>query len=201
MANHTRRTRSALLASCWSAASLALLAACGGSGGGHSGGKGGRSDHVASIGTPSTGSGGGSSATPSASSSDGGRPQLRLDTSDAETTRLTEVYFACLHDHGVPSAHKPGAGDAWFPGGSRTKYPAAYSACQSKLPLQPPQEDPAKNPHYADDFRAFITCMNDHGVKIRAVSANGDWNYDGTTTVSQSQQDTIQHTCTLKAYS
>ena len=202
MANHTRRTRSALLASCLSAASLALLVACGGSGGGQSDGKGGTSDHVASIGTPSTGSGGGSSAKPSASSSDAGRPQLRLDTSDAEVLRLTEVYFDCLHDHGLPSGHKPGDGDAWFPnGGGPTKYPAIYRACQSKQPLQPPEEDPAKNPHYADDFRAFVACMNDHGLKIRPLSHLGDYDFVGTPRFSQAQEDGITRTCTLKAYS
>ena len=197
MANHTRRMRSALLAGCLSAASLALLVACGGSGGGHSDGKGGTSDHVASIGTPSTGSGGGSSAT---SSSDAGRPQLRMDTSPAEAARLDAVYFGCLHDHGVPSGHKPGSGNAWSPSGDATKYPAQYKACESKLPLQPPEEDPAKNPHYADDFRAEIKCLNDGGLKVRALPDLQGWNYNGSTSMSEAQEDKLQRRCELQSY-
>ena len=201
MANHTRRMRSALLTGCLSAASLALLAACGSSGGAQSDGKGGTSDHVASITTPSTGSGGGSSAKPSASSSDGGRPQLRMDTSQAEVQRLDAVYFGCLHDHGVPSAHKPGSGNTWSPGGDATKYPAAYKACASKQPLQPPEEDPAKNPHYADDFRADIKCLNDGGLGVHALSTPGEWTFDSPTpTMSDAQEQKLQRKCELQSY-
>ena len=201
MANHTRRMRSALLASCLSAASLALLVACGGSGGGHSDGKGGTSDHVASIGTPSTGSGGGSSAKPSASSSDTGRPQLRMDTSPAEALRLDAAFYACLHDHGVPSGHKPGSGNMWFPGGGSDKYPAQYKACQSKQPLQPPEEDPAKNPNYADDFRADIKCLNDGGLGVHALSTLGDWTFNSSTpTMSEAQMYKLQRKCELQSY-
>ena len=192
--------RSALLVSCLSAASLALLAACGSSGGAQSDGKGGTSDHVASITTPSTGSGGGSSAKPSASSSDGGRPQLRMDTSPAEQTRLTAVYNACLHDHGVPSGHKPGSGNMWFPGYDMTKYPAQYKACESKHPLQPPEEDPAKNPNYADDFRANIKCLNAGGLGVHALPNLEGWTWDSSTpTLGGAQTKARERRCELQS--
>ncbi len=194
MSNLTHRSRSAVLAGLGAAAALALLAACGGGSGGDgdtaSKGKG-----VASINSPSAS---GASASVSAAA-ESGRPQLRVDTTEAERGRLYQIWTDCLHDHGVPAAHKPGS-TAWSLSGDIKKYPAATSACLSKRPIEPPEEDPATNPHYMDDFRTYIRCLNAGGLKVTGLSDGSGWNYDGTPTLSQSEQDKLDRKCTLKAY-
>jgi hypothetical protein len=131
--------------------------------------------------------------------SDAGRPQLRLDTSDAERTRLNGIYLDCLRDHGVPGGYKPGS-KQWFPGGGATQNAAAYRACLGKEPLQPPELDPARNPHYLDDFRTYIRCLNDGGLKVKGLADGSGWNYDGQSSLTQAQQDKLDHDCELKAY-
>ncbi|MET7487259.1 hypothetical protein [Streptomyces sp. NPDC005538] len=179
---------------------ISALVALTGCGGGKA-----KDDGVASINDPS---GSGASAKASADT-DSGRPQLRVDTSDEEATRLFAVWTACLHDKGVPGAHKPGAGNTWFIDGPATKYPAQYKACLSKQPLQPPEEDPDKNPHYVDDFRAWVKCMNDKGMKVHMIpdhSAGRDafsWTYNEgyVPTVSEAEGYKIQDDCKRKAFS
>lgn len=193
LSKHTQRLRSALLTGCFSAAALCLLVACGGSGSGNSGGT---SDHVASIGGP--GKGGGPSASPS--SSDAGRPHLRMDSSDAEVLRLDSIWWDCLHEHGVPGGHKPGAGDIWYIGGKRTDYPAAYQACQSKEPVIPWQEDESRNPHYGDDFRASIKCQRDAGLMVHALPNYGE-DYDSSAVhLSTTQENRIVKRCILQSF-
>ncbi|WP_405865509.1 hypothetical protein OG407_41675 [Streptomyces sp. NBC_01515] len=128
-----------------------------------------------------------------------GRPQLRLDTSRQEQDRLTFVYFDCLRDHGVLGGHKPGSSQ-WFPGGGATKNAAAYKACLVKKPLQPPELDPAKNPHYLDDFRTYIRCLDDGGLKVKGPADGSGWNRDGGSTPTRAQQDRLDHDCELRAY-
>ncbi|MGW0832352.1 hypothetical protein [Streptomyces prunicolor] len=194
MPNLTQRIRAAALTGLGTAAALSLLVACG-DGSGGDGNSAAKDTGVASIETPRT-----SGATASASAgAESGRPQLRLDTTDAERARLYQIWTNCLHDHGVPAGHKPGSTE-WSLSASTDKYPAALSACLSKRPIEPPEEDPAKNPHYMDDFRTYIKCLNDGGLKVTGLSDGSGWNYDGTPTLSQSEQSALDRTCTLKAY-
>ncbi|WP_043671645.1 hypothetical protein [Streptomyces xylophagus] len=190
MSNLTHRRRSAALTGLGAAAALALLAACGG---GHTESKDKQDKGVASIVTPSASG----SPTPDASP-ESGRPQLRLDTSPAEEARLNGIYLNCLRDHGVPGGYKPGSSQ-WFPGGGSTK-DAAYKACLSKKPLQPPELDPATNPHYLDDFREYVRCLNAGGLKVKGLPDGSGWNYDGPVTLSESEQADLDRRCTLKAY-
>ncbi|MFK4105120.1 hypothetical protein ACI2L1_34655 [Streptomyces sp. NPDC019531] len=184
---------------------MSALVALTGCGGGGSGGGEANDDGVASINDPS-GSGASAKATADA---DSGRPQLRLDTSDEEATRLFAVWTACLHDKGVPGGHKPGAGDTWFVSEPAAKYPAQYKACQSKQPLQPPELVPSTNPHYVDDFRAWVKCMNDKGMKVHMIpdhSAGTDdysFTYDEgyVPTISEAEENKIQGNCQREAFS
>ncbi|MFJ5303616.1 hypothetical protein [Streptomyces sp. NPDC088350] len=192
MSNLTHRRRSAALTGLGAAAALALLAACGG---GHTESKDKQDKGVASI-TTASASG---SPTPDASS-EAGRPQLRLDTSPAEEARLNGIYLDCLRDHGVPGGYKPGSSQ-WYPGGGgRGRDSAARRACLPKLPLQPPELDPARNPHYLDDFREYIRCLNAGGLKVKGLPDGSGWNYDGPLTLSDSEQADLDRHCTLKAY-
>ncbi|MDV7216798.1 hypothetical protein [Streptomyces prunicolor] len=133
---------------------------------------------------------------------DSGRPRLGLDTSEAEANRLEGICFGRPHGHGVPSGHKPSAGNTWLPRVSPDKHPAAVKACLSKKPLQPPEEDPAKNPHYADGFRAYIKCLNDGGLKAHALPDNAGWTFDGSApTMSESAENNLERNCALEAFS
>ncbi|MDV7216796.1 hypothetical protein [Streptomyces prunicolor] len=175
---------------------LPVPAACGGGSGG-GGSTAATDDSAASIAGPVAS--GGSSKASAGTDSGTGRPQLRLDTSEAEKARPAAVFFACLHDKGVPSAHKPGQGDRWFPKGVSTDHPAAWKACESKAPLQPPELDPGKNPHYMDDFRAYITCLNKGGMKVRGLADGSGWNFVSSS-LSQAAQNELDRSCTMEAY-
>ncbi|MEV5531311.1 hypothetical protein [Streptomyces prunicolor] len=189
MSNLTHRIRAAALTGLGTAAALSLLVACG------DGDTAAKDKGVASLKSPSASAG---SASASATS-ESGRPQLRLDTTDAERGRLYGIWTDCLHDHGVPAGHKPGS-TAWSLAGDIRKYPAATRACLSKRPIEPPELDPAKNPHYMDDFRKEIKCLNDGGLKVKGLADGSGWNYDGVSGLTQAQEDTLRHKCELEAY-
>jgi hypothetical protein len=56
---------------------------------------------------------------------------------------------------------------------------AAKKACTNKLPLQPPELDQSRNPHYLDQFHAYLTCLTGHGVMVHATDPFGSgWTYD-----------------------
>ncbi|MFG2374916.1 hypothetical protein ACGFY9_25985 [Streptomyces sp. NPDC048504] len=194
MSKLTHRNRSAVLAGLGAAAALSLLVACGGSdsGGDSSASKG---KGVASIDSPSAS---GASASASAAK-ESGRPQLRVDSTDEERTRLYQIWTNCLHDHGVPAGHKPGSTE-WSLAASPGKYPAAMNACVSKRPIEPPEEDPATNPHYMDDFRTYIKCLNDGGLKVKGLADGSGWNFDGESSLTEAQRSKLDKDCEVKAY-
>ncbi|MFK4105119.1 hypothetical protein ACI2L1_34650 [Streptomyces sp. NPDC019531] len=188
-----------------SVTALIVLTACGGGGSSDADDNGkAKDDGVASINDPS-GSGASAKATADA---DSGRPQLRLDTSDEESARLWGVWGACLHDKGVPSGKKSGS-DKWMPNTTPDKYPAQYKACQSKQPLQPPETEPDTNPHYVDDYRAYVKCLNDHGIKVHMIPDHSmgtdalawTFNKDYVQTMSEAESGKIDEKCEREAFS
>src|SRR5262245_14284612 len=76
-----------------------------------------------------------------ATPTDAKRPQLRLDTSDAERDRLFTAYDDCLVAHGVKVNPVNQSGPAGNGPGRRLDQSgepkSAYVACAGKLPLQP----------------------------------------------------------------
>src|SRR4051794_24437237 len=154
---------------------IAVLTACsGGSGGTDGGAKAGGGD-VASL--PSSGTAGGSAK--ATIDPDAGRPQIRLDSSTEDINRMQESWLACLNEKGGSNAlmeYKMKEG----------KTPAGM-ACHSKLPLDPPELDPAKNPHYNDDERVMTKCMNSKGFKHASDASKPNW-------------DTVNRACQLKAF-
>ncbi|MFE7752322.1 hypothetical protein [Streptomyces sp. NPDC057428] len=186
---HRSRLRGGgLLGAVLMAAGLALTA-CGG-GGSDSGTKSSSDGDIASIVTPSPG-GRGAGATPSAQSSvaaaEARRPVLRLDSSQEETDRLWDGYWACLQARGVPmNDERVSRPDKQAPPVDDAKVTAQfrkqYAACLYKMPLQPVEERPETNPHYADDHRAYVACLKAKGLKVHEVfkpdgSPDG-WTYD-----------------------
>ncbi|MGW1506729.1 hypothetical protein ACWCQW_51465 [Streptomyces mirabilis] len=130
---------------------------------------------------------------------DAGRPQLRLDTSEGEKTRLFNIWGACIHEHGVPmqSVVKDGRE---VPDQSHRAFPKAAKACITKLPLDPPELDRAKNPHYMDDFRAEIACMHKAGVKVQPM-ADGEGYTWPSGEVNVPNLPELQKRCRIEAFS
>ncbi|MFJ6074008.1 hypothetical protein ACIQFU_24745 [Streptomyces sp. NPDC093065] len=189
-ARRSARPRSTgLLSAVLLAAGLVLTACAGGDGDGDDGsGRTSSDGGVASLVTPSPG-GGSRGADPSARSSaaadEARRPVLRLDSSQEEIDRLWDGYWACLQARGVPM----NTGRVEHPGEQAPpaqdvadQYKKQYEACRYKMPLQPVEERPETNPHYADDYRAYVKCLNSKGLKVHEVfkpdgSPDG-WTYD-----------------------
>ncbi|MFF0965975.1 hypothetical protein ACWDQO_05675 [Streptomyces sp. NPDC003703] len=184
-------------------AGFLLLTGCGGGGGpGGSDDRGGSAHKgVASLesgapaGTPKAGSGAG--ATPS--DPDAGRPQLRLDSTDEERDRYWHYYAACLKDHGHKMITVRGPDSIDDTDNSPTAK-AAERACKNKLPLQPPELERETNPHFDDQYRAYVKCLNRHGLKVTALPDNSGWTYDGDSTLSQTEQDTVDKKCTMEEF-
>ncbi|MFG2358788.1 hypothetical protein [Streptomyces sp. NPDC048521] len=210
----TRRVRAALLTTALLTAGVALTACGGGDGGGTDSGQKASDSGIASLATPSSG-GGKSGATSSAQSStaaiEAKRPQLRLDSSQEEINGLWNAYWACLQAHGVPMntarVDRPGrqAPPVDDPKVA-DQYKAQYHACLYKMPLQPVEERPETNPHYADDYRAYIGCLKSKGMKVHEVFASDGspdgWTYDKDVPKDGGSLPTekIDHDCRLEAF-
>lgn len=171
-------------------ASLLLLAACGSPG--HS------DPQVATLAS------GGPTASASPADADRGRPQLRLDTSDAERERLFGIYNDCLVAHGVKVLTGRAQAAPVTDGSHRAldqsgEPKAAYVACASKLPLQPPELDEDRNPHYAAQWNDNVKCLRAHGLMVH-VTKPGEWTYDSSDTAVPDNEPELEKTCLLEAF-
>ncbi|MFC6086105.1 hypothetical protein [Sphaerisporangium aureirubrum] len=150
---------------------------------------------VASLATATATPGNTPKASPSRRASDGGRPQLRLDSSPEEITRFRQAYAACLRKHGMPESGE------W----TAAREKAGRKACEDKMPLLPPEMDPRTNPHYADAVRTQVKCLKERGLKARLVPAPGSdpgdvsWTLDSLPGEDVDLQD-IQDDCREKAF-
>jgi hypothetical protein len=162
---------------------------------------------VASVTTP------GSTAASTAPPADG-RPRLRLDSSDGEVDAAWQNYYLCLREHGHKmlngrtDEHAGPAGDTTVTSpdmeDDSPQSVAAKKACENKLPLQPPELDPATNPHYLDDYHEYMTCLTDGGLKVHPIEPFGTgWTYDDgvTQTLSPDAQQKLEHDCQVEAFS
>jgi hypothetical protein len=175
------------------------LTACGGTA---------QAPQVASLATPD------GSATSAPSTSDvSKRPQLRMDSSPTEVDAAWRGYDACLKDHGHVMLHGDGtdqhAGIADPSGNSpdmndnSPQSLAAVTECTDKLPVQPPELDQSKNPHYLDQYHAYMTCLTGHGVAVHAIDPFGSgWTYDDGVTqkLTEEQQQKVDHDCQLATF-
>ncbi len=171
-----------------------LLTGCGDSRG--SDGNGSTQRDVASLQSGAPADKASASAAPSA---DDGRPQLRLDSSEQERDHYWHIYATCLKDHGHKMLPVRGPDSIDDTDQSATAK-AAQKACAGKLALQPPELDRARNPHYDDDYRAFVKCLNRQGLKVIALPDNSGWTYDGETTMSQARENQVDKSCTMEAF-
>ncbi|WP_189312978.1 hypothetical protein [Streptomyces brasiliensis] len=171
-----------------------LLTGCGGSD--DSDGDGSTQQGVASLQSDAPADKATASAAPSA---DDGRPQLRLDSSEEEKNHYWHIYATCLKEHGHKMIPVRGPDSIDDTDQSATAK-AAVKACAGKLPLQPPEMDRSRNPHYDDDFRAYVKCLNRKGLKVTALPDNSGWTYNGNSTMTAAQQSQVDKSCTMEAF-
>ncbi|MEU9955074.1 hypothetical protein [Streptomyces sp. NPDC050982] len=181
---------------------LATLAACGSSSSGGSDDTA-KDDQVASVTSPAAKDGAsGASASASPSGTRKG-VQLRMDMSDEEKDRIYQGWGACLKSQGVPTGDKGIPGKV-YPAAGPDEYPKEFKACEAKHPITPPEMDPDTNPEYEDDFRAWVRCMNDKGLKVNALPDGAGWTYAderGPVDPGSAQADQIEADCLNEAFS
>jgi len=196
---------------------LTALTACGGGSGTQSGAAGSGNIAVASLpatsaaGSPGQNlagaSGGADTAGASGAATDpaSGRPQERLDDTTAFDLQLWSYYYGCLQSNGVKmnfSITTPGMPSYDQPAPGQSVPAAALAACQSKMPLEPPQMNPQLNPQYAADMRADVKCINSKGLKVVADADGGGWTFDGPQpNLTAAQLNQIQNECQEEAFS
>ena len=133
-----------------------------------------------------------------------GRPQWRLDSTNAEVLQLWENYYFCLRDHGHKTITTP---KGWVAPDDTSHTPAdkaAVVACANKMPLEPDELDRAKNPHYVDEYHVYMKCLTDHGMAVHAIDpyATG-WTHDDgiTQKLSPDQEIKVDQDCKIQAFS
>jgi hypothetical protein len=167
-------------------AAIAVLSACGSEPAGQPG--------VASLPSASA------PASTSSTVDESQRPQLRLDATDEEVKQAWVGYNSCLKEKG----HKVIAarGDSPDQSDDSATAKAAMVACKGKLPLQPPEMDAGKNPRYLDDYRDWITCLNQNGVPVKATDPPGSgWTYTAQPKMSETASRKVEQDCKMEAFS
>ncbi|WP_328686125.1 hypothetical protein [Streptomyces sp. NBC_00343] len=102
-------------------------------------------------------------STPAESSDGTPGVQLRLDDTSEKRLQIRKTYAGCLAENGMGENANGQVSD-----GVRRK---AEEACKDKAPINPPELDPAKNPHYGEDVVAVVKCLTSHGVPAVIVPA------------------------------
>lgn len=179
---------------------LSAVSACSDGGGTATSGK---NEQVASVPSARSDTRGAKESGDDSGTSDGaaGTAQLRLDMTEAEKLRMWSAWGQCLKDRGVPTTNgKAGL----LPDGTPEDDPEAFRACEKKRPLQPRRMDPSRNPHYMDDYRTYIRCLNDRGLAVVGLPDGSGWNFaehPGRILPDTPQADATIHACELEAFS
>ncbi|UYQ66318.1 hypothetical protein [Streptomyces peucetius] len=147
------------------------------------------------------------SAAASSADADGGRPRLRVDSTEDEVRALYNAYYSCLQQHGgkAEQVTGPKSGGEYVLGSPEDEQqPAeAVKACEKKNPLPPPETDPQQNPNYAENFRAWVACINDRGLRIKALPDGSGWNWDSSISEEEkgsARVEKIIRDCEIEAF-
>ncbi|MFF9479449.1 hypothetical protein [Streptomyces sp. NPDC014733] len=155
----------------------------------------------------------GKSGSSTASKTDSRRPQLRMDSTEEERNKLDDAYNACLQAHGVPMNTKraalAGAKQAapFYGEEKEAKYKPAFDACLAKKPLPPPELDSAVNPHYTDQYRTYVKCLNGKGMNVHMLQNDHGtavgWTYNDSkgSALSDAEQTKVDDACTKESFS
>ncbi|MFI1995914.1 hypothetical protein [Actinoplanes sp. NPDC020271] len=108
------------------------------------------------------------------------RPLIRLDTSEEEIKRVSDVFADCLLTNGLPKAAVMKGGttidpadisDVWGPLSDKVRADLKKN-CASKQPEFARDRARRLDPAYADHMEAFVKCLKDHDIK--AVLKDGE---------------------------
>lgn len=171
------------------------------------------SPSVAVNGAPSDTAPAGAVGTDSDTDSDTatGRPQFRLDDTDARRTALVNAYSQCLIDHGAIrlTGREESAPQIVPAGGDGVPFirvgdpvpAAAKSACANRLPLMPPQVEAATNPRFHEQSLDYVACLRKHGEWVELLNDHDlDWTYVEGHPVPD-DNGTIEQDCLMEAFS
>jgi hypothetical protein len=157
---------------------------------------------VASLATP-----GSSSANAPAKVDEAQRPQLRLDSGEAEINQAWDGYYGCLKQNGhkMMSAREhagpSGPVDSPDMNDDSPASKAAEDKCKGKMPSQPPEMDQKRNAKYVDDYHEWVKCMNGKGLPVVETDPPGSgWTYNGPSKNTEEQNRRIEHDCMLSAF-
>jgi len=144
-----------------------------------------------------------------------GRPEFRLDMTEAERWRMLQVWYHCLKDAGAPTyaikgtklENQPGvqAGDIMpqYTGYIYTdpRLAEPRRKCVNQEPREPAELDPKRNPHYADQFKAEIDCIRKAGFEV-SVLKDPDGSDDLQISLNNNGKDPakVENDCKLKAF-
>jgi hypothetical protein len=140
-----------------------------------------------------------------------GRPQFRLDDTDARRAALINAWSSCLIQHGAPkvdNSARVGAAAVAGQGGKPTMIEvgdpvpaAAKVACLHLLPVMPPEEEATTNPDFHAQSLAYVGCMRQKGLWVELLNDHDlDWTFMDGHSVPDDQA-TIEHDCLLQAFS
>ncbi|MFJ9712670.1 hypothetical protein [Streptomyces sp. NPDC101234] len=118
--------------------------------------------------------------------------QLRLDDTMEKREQIRKIYVGCLAKNGMgPNSQV-----------SDTVRTKAEAACKDKAPVQPPELDPARNPHYNQDVVAVVKCLSGHGIPAVIVPATADQPMNWTLTSADVPGDyeQINTACLVKSF-
>ncbi len=138
-----------------------------------------------------------------------GRPQFRLDDTDARRSALIEAYNSCLITHGATAVDESSRVTAVQAAGEDGKVgivaadpvPAkARAACLHMLPLMPPEVEASTNPDFHEQSLAYVGCLRQHGEWVQLLNNHDlDWTYVEGHPVPQ-DNGRIEHDCELEAF-
>lgn len=128
------------------------------------------------------------------SSDDSPGVQLRLDDTPEKRLQIRKILVGCLAKNGMGENANGQVSES-----VRRK---AEEACKDKTPINPPELDPAKNPHYNEDVVAVVKCLTSHGVPAVIVSATDNEPMTWTQTSGDVPDDyeQINQACQVKAF-
>jgi hypothetical protein len=108
------------------------------------------------------------------------RPLIRLDASDEEIQRVSDVFANCLLTNGLPKPAVMKGGytidpanisDVWGPLSDKVRADLKKN-CASKQPELARDRAKRLDPAYADHMASFVKCLKDHDIK--AVLRDGE---------------------------
>lgn len=106
------------------------------------------------------------------------RPLIRVDTSDAEKTALTQAWFSCQAKLGAKVDSRSADGSI-----RAIKDPVPDSivkACAAKEPETVPQRSARLDPDYQNKMDKWVACVRSHGIKAGSDADNAGFiSFDG----------------------